>query len=346
MSTGNFVSFETKKRNEIQNFQHSVVEWKKSERNTKYEKGPQGSVRKSKDDSISISIIQEEGYTQESENVHEMRRKEENNEYKHASPVEDQVDITPRTNVDRPLQTTSTMTTKVEPKEDEMLPSQDNSQLMSLSLLISNHEGMTKRHRTYSRSGLDSLSVHCNKVKSRGINRSTGMKEVKNIKPYPLNNTWTENDMINPKRKLIISDSNESLNTKDLGNLRTSTILRNTAKDIRAGVTNENLEVPVKGSHLEINTFCSLNVPMSTEFTPENSDCPKSPKRIKFCKGKISTSRRQNNQKDKTVDVLKTLISDHDNPTKNNVNTIMDPIRRCNNMTSIHLGDYDDSQIK
>ena len=62
VSTGNFVSFETKKKNEVQKFQHSVVEWKKSERNTKYERGIKGSVRKSKDDSISISIIQEDGY--------------------------------------------------------------------------------------------------------------------------------------------------------------------------------------------------------------------------------------------------------------------------------------------
>ena len=346
VSTGNFVSFETKKKNEVQNFQLSVVEWKKSERNTNNERGIQGSVRKSKDDSISISMKLEEGYKQEFEKVHEMRRNDENNEYKYTSPVKDQVGSTPHKNEDMPLQISSSMSIKVDPKEDEILPNQDNSQLLSLSLLISNHEGIPKRQKSYSRPGLHSLNVPFNKPKDRGINCRIGKQKVKNLKSFPLNNTWTVNDMMNPQRKLIKLDSNKSLKTNHLGNLTASNISKDSTKDITAGLTKENFVLPVKSSHLKTSNFCSLNVPMSTDFVRENSDCLKSSNRIDFSKGNISISRRQNSLKNETVDVLKTIISDHDNPTKNNMNTIMDPIRRCNNMTSIHLGDYDDSQIE
>ena len=347
VSTGNFVSFETKKKNEAQNFQHSVVEWKKSERNANHERGIQVSLRKSKDDSVSISMKPEEGYKQEFEKVHERRRKEENvNTYKHASPIKDKVGTNPHKKLDMPLQISSFLATKVEPKEDKVLPNPDKSQLLTLSLLISNHEVIPKRQKSYSRSGLDSLNVHFNKQKDRGINCSIRKQKVKNLKSFPLNNTWTENDMINPQRKLTKLDSNKSSKTNHLGNLRASNISKDTIKDMRAGFTKENFLLPVKSSHLKSNNFCSLNVPMSTDFMRENSDCLKSSNRIDFSKANISISRRQNSLRNETVDVLKTIISDHDNPTKNNMNTIMDPIRRCNNMTSIHLGDYDDSQIE
>ena len=347
VSTGNFVSFETKKKYEVQKFQHSVVKWKKSERNNKYDRGIKGSVMKSTDDSISISIIQEDGYKQEFEQVQKMGRKVDNdNKYKLASPVKDQVSTTPQTNLDMPLQISSSIATNVELKADDISPNQDKAQLMTLSLLISNSEGIPKRQKLYSRSGLDSLNVHFNKPKDRDINCSIGKQKVKNLMSFSLNNTWTENDMINPQRKLIILDSNKSLKTNDLGNLRASNIFIDTTEDIRASLSKENFVLPVKSSRSKTNNFCSLNVPMSTDFMRESSDCLKSSNRINFSKGNTSISRSRISLKNKTVDVLKTIICDHDNPNKNNMNTIIDPIRRCNNMTSIHLGDYDDSQIE
>ena len=344
VSTGNFVSFETKKKNEQRNFQNSVVEWKRSERNTKHEKSIQGAMKKSKDDSVFICMIQEEGYKQESEKVQRMRIKEENNRYNHASLVKDQVGTTTHTIIDMPLQTVSSMTTEAEPMEDEVSPNQDESQLMTLSLLISNHEGAPKRQRSYSRSGLDSSNLHSNEPKDKGINCSIDGKVVKNLKSSPMNNTWTENDMVYPQRKHIQLYSNKSFETNNLGSSRGSYNIQNTTKDITAGITKEKFVLPVESNHLKVNSFCSLNVPTSSEFMQENSDCLKSASRIKFSKRNISDSKRRNSKKNKTVKALTTIISDNDNPTKNNVNFIMDPIRKCNNMESIHLGDYDDAK--
>ena len=56
--------------------------------------------------------------------------------------------------------------------------------------------------------------------------------------------------------------------------------------------------------------------------------------------GQVTVCKSKNVTAPQTVDSLKSVLDSFDCPIKYNINRIKDPIRKCNNISSIHLGDY------
>ena len=339
VSTGNFVSFKTKKKNEILNFQNSVVEWKKSERKGKYGKSIQQPARKLNDDCNSISTIKVTEFQQEPKHVPNMMSE---NELENLSIIINPNNTISPKNLEIIPQTKSFLAPKVEPIKDIISADQDQSQLMTLSSLINGHEEVSKRHRCYSRQKIDSLNIYFDKAKYQGIDCKNG-KERENQSIRTIN-TWTENDMVNPQRKSNHSNSTKFSTTASLDRVNKSNLFQKSTIEKKTDVPNKNQSLPKNKNHMKNNVFCNLNVPASEDIDSENNAYLQTSTSTKSFRNIKTISKRKSTRKDKTLLDLKSIMKDCDNPIKNNVNAIMDPIRRCNNIASIHLGDLSGNQ--
>ena len=344
-STGRFVSFKTRKINDLLKFQHSVLDWKRTERNGRSEQNNAESAQRSKADSISVSIIQLKEHNQDDENGKAIMGNEENDSPNPSSSFDRKTNVRNNINSMNYLSTRSFAFSEIDTDQASTLTKNNVEQLISLNSLINDHESilelpLLRRDRDLfsSETRSDTAKAHISPQTKSGFNDTNKKVGIENRISNLANNAWTENDMVNPQRnttKTYSMDDSKTVLSKNSASLDTKCKIKNDSKVV-------NLRSSVMPSTQLMNyEFCCLNVPTSIDITSKNPTHPLSHQQFKRRKNYSSNS--QGTRKDDTVMSLKSIINAHDHPTRNNVNSIMDPIRKCDNISSIHLGDYGDN---
>ena len=156
---GEFESFKDKKNKDLLQFQHSVVEWKKTERKRKSEneKDEQDASEKENDDSISNCIIQvnemKPGHKKLSTKGIERKINISDDLQSNAN----QRNVRSKTENNNGLSTSSHLIVNDVSKNGQILRNINKDQLLDLSILIRQHASIDKRCQFFPLKRIESL---------------------------------------------------------------------------------------------------------------------------------------------------------------------------------------------